>query len=156
MVKTLIIWWVIHTQKLIQWHVQVWTFIACVVCYHVITIGIVFSANLWVYSRHMKVQSRTVSWLIWGLFFYAMTVLLCYVRIRAYAISASKPTQLHIRNAVWKLKTAYENSFLHKIRRFFCVSATSGWNWKIVYFVYSIVAFKVKFADKCVSFSAQN
>ena len=33
-------------------------------------------------------------------FLYAMTVLLCSVRIRAYAISTSKPTQLRTANAV--------------------------------------------------------
>ena len=120
MVKTLVIWMVIHVYAKIDSMTppSLNVYSLRYVCCHMITIGIVLSANLWVYSGHVKLWSRAVSRLVWSLFFCAITVLLCSVRIRAYAISTSKPTQLRTRNAVLS-ETVYENSFLHKICRYF-------------------------------------
>ena len=88
-----------------------------------ITIEIVFTMNLCT-SRHVKLGSRAVSRLVWGLFFYAMTILLCSVRIRAYTISTSKPTQLRTRNAVLSENCVWK-FFSAKNTQVFCVSATS-------------------------------
>ena len=131
MVKTLVIWMVIHTQtELIQWHVRVWTFMRYVLLSH-------DNDRNCLQCEPVSVQRTRVEAVLYpDLYKVCLSALFCYILWGLEHTQSLPQNPLNcVRERQSYQKTAYENSFLHKYAGFLrkCDLCTLGRNGYIIH-----------------------